>query len=134
MNHVVWAFKRGGTLPPRPARLRRPPRSSGSGRVEDTAAVQLGTVSTFTSRVRAGRIEWANDYGVSRRASATKAGTAVTWANTSKVAHTIAARDGSWTTGAIKPGESGSVTIAKAGSYQYTCKEHPWTIGQLIVQ
>ena len=61
-------------------------------------------------------------------------GTAVTFKNTSKVSHTIAARDGSWSTGVIQPGASGSATITKPGSYEYTCTQHPWTIGQLIVE
>jgi plastocyanin len=32
------------------------------------------------------------------------------------------------------PGTSGAVTIAKAGTYEYVCTEHPWSIGQLIVE
>jgi plastocyanin len=134
MNHVVWAFKRGGTLTPRPAIAPPPTTLEWEGRVEDTAAIQLGTVSTFTIASAGRKEEWANDYGVSPPRVRAKAGAAVTWTNTSRVPHTLAARDGSWSTGSIKPGESASVTIGKAGSYEYTCKEHPWTIGQLIVQ
>jgi plastocyanin len=62
------------------------------------------------------------------------AGMTVTWTNTSKLPHTIAARDGSWTTGAIQPGATGSATIAKPGTYEYICKDHPWSIGQLTIE
>jgi plastocyanin len=48
--------------------------------------------------------------------------------------HTIAARDGSWTTGVIQPGATASVTIPKTGTYEYICQDHPWSIGQLIVE
>jgi plastocyanin len=134
MNHSVWAFKRGGTVPPRPAAPPPPTTLEWEGRLEDTSAIQLGTVSAFNIATAGRKEEWANDYGVTPPRVRTTAGTVITWTNTSKVAHTLAARDGSWTTGAIKPGESGSVKIGKAGTYEYICKEHPWTIGQVVVQ
>jgi plastocyanin len=134
MNHSVWAFRRGGAVPPRPAAPPPPTTLEWEGRLEDTSAIQLGTVSAFNIATAGRKEEWANDYGVTPPRVRTTAGTAVTWTNTSKVAHTLAARDGSWATGAIKPGESGSVTIGKAGTYEYICKEHPWTIGQVVVQ
>jgi alcohol dehydrogenase (cytochrome c) len=134
MNHSVWAFKRGGAVPPRPAAPPPPTTLEWEGRLEDTSAIQLGTVSAFNIATAGRKEEWANDYGVTPPRVRTTAGMAVTWTNTSKVVHTLTARDGSWTTGAIKPGESGSVTIGKAGTYEYICKEHPWTIGQVVVQ
>ena len=42
-------------------------------------------------------------------------------------------QDGQWTTGTIPPGQSRTVTFSKAGEYTYTCWEHPWTIGQVVV-
>jgi len=56
------------------------------------------------------------------------------WTNASKKAHTITARDGSWTTGVIQPGASGSAIITKPGTYEYICTDHTWSIGQLIVE
>ena len=55
MNHVVWAFKRGGTLPPRPARLRRPPRSSGKDASKTRPLFSWGRSARSRLRVRAGR-------------------------------------------------------------------------------
>jgi plastocyanin len=63
-----------------------------------------------------------------------KAGTKITFTNISTMAHTMVARDGSWRVGPIKAGASGSVTINKAGTYEYICSDHPWTIGQLVVE
>jgi len=58
----------------------------------------------------------------------------VTFQNRSKKTHTLAARDGSWSTGPIQPGASASTTVMKAGTYEYVCTDHPWSIGQLIVE
>jgi plastocyanin len=63
-----------------------------------------------------------------------KAGTAVTVTNSTTIAHTIRARDGSWTSGRIAPGGTATVTVGKPGTYEYACNEHPWSIGQLIIQ
>jgi alcohol dehydrogenase (cytochrome c) len=134
MNHSVWAFALGGAIAPRPAQMPPPTTLEWEGRVEDASAIQLGTVSIYTIASAGRKEEWSNDYGVTPPRVRARAGTAVTWTNSSKSAHTIVARDGSWSTGTIKPGESGTATIAKAGTYEYICKEHPWTIGQLIVQ
>jgi len=79
------------------------------------------------------KIDWQNDYDVNPSRAHVKAGTAVTWTNKSTLPHTIVARDGSWATGVIQPGASGTATIARAGTYEYICKEHPWSIGQLTV-
>jgi plastocyanin len=132
-NRAVWAFKAGGTVGPRPAPVPPPTTREWGGRVADTDAIQLGNVLTFNIAAANKKIDWQNDYDVNPGRAHVKAGTAVTWTNKSTLAHTITARDGSWATGVIQPGSSGTVTIAKAGTYEYICKEHPWSIGQLTV-
>lgn len=62
------------------------------------------------------------------------AGPRVTWTNPTDLTHANAARDGSCRTGAIAPGGSGAVTLDGAGEHEYICTEHPWTIGQLVVE
>lgn len=47
--------------------------------------------------------------------------------------HTIAAEDGSWTTGTLQPLDIGAVTFSRTGTFTYICKEHPWVYGQIIV-
>jgi plastocyanin len=133
-NRAVWAFKIGGTVPPRPAPPPPEITREWAGRIADTSAIQLGTVTTFNIASANKKIDWADDNGLSPSRVRTKAGTPVTFKNTSKVSHAIAARDGSWSTGVIQPGASGSATITKPGTYEYTCTQHPWTIGQLIVE
>ena len=134
MNHVVWAFKLGGTLPARPAPAAPPTAIAWGGQVVETSAIALGTVSNFNIASANKKVTWADDYGLSPTRARTKAGTVVTFKNSSTKPHTIAARDGSWSTGVIQPGASGSATVMKPGTYEYICTAHPWSIGQLIVE
>jgi len=134
MNRTVWSFKLGGTVPPRPA----PPAPLTSivwgGPVQEISVVTLGTVSNFNIVSANRQVTWADDYGVTPTRVRAKAGAALSWKNASMRPHTIVARDGSWTTGVIQPGATGSVTIPKAGTYEYICQDHPWSIGQLILE
>jgi quinohemoprotein ethanol dehydrogenase len=133
-NRAVWAFKIGGTVPPREAPIPPAVTREWTGRVADTATIQLGTVTTFTIASANRKIDWADASGVSPTRVRTRPGTPLTFTNTSKISHAMAARDGSWKSGPIKPGESATVTVTKPGTYEYTCTDHPWTIGQLIVE
>ena len=134
MNRIVWAFKLGGTVPPRPA---PPPPftvAPWEGSVVDTDRIELTTTIVQNIRTANRRVERHDEFAFSPARVRTKAGTPVTFVNTGGTVHTIAARDGSWTTGPIKPGESKTVTIAKAGEYEYVCTDHLWSLGQMIVQ
>ena len=130
----MWAFKLGGTVPPRPAPVAPPTTIAWSGQVQDTAALSLGVVNNFNIQSAGDGSRGLTNTRSRRRGTRTKAGTLVTWKNTSTRPHTIAARDQSWTTGVIQPGTTGSAIIAKPGTYEYICTDHPWTIGQLIVE
>jgi quinohemoprotein ethanol dehydrogenase len=44
------------------------------------------------------------------------------------------ALDGTFETGRLKMAESTSLKILKPGTYRYACKEHPWSIGELIIE
>jgi plastocyanin len=63
-----------------------------------------------------------------------KEGTVVTWTNTDAVAHSATADDGSFDTGLLEKGESGSVTLNEAGEYTYHCSLHPNMTGKIIVE
>jgi quinohemoprotein ethanol dehydrogenase len=137
MNHHVWAFKLGGSVPALPAPVAPPVTIQWEGRVEEAVAdptIQLGTVQAYNVVTAGRREEWRNDDGIATPRVKVKNGATVTFKNTTKTPRTIAARDGSWTTTAIAPGASASVTMTKSGMYEYICKERPWSIGQLIVE
>jgi quinohemoprotein ethanol dehydrogenase len=133
INRAVWAFKLGGTVIPRPAPPPPPASIAWAGAVQDSAAIVLGTTRTFNIVSADRRVTWTDDHAISPVRARVQSGSVVTWTNSSKQAHRIAARDGSWTSGPIEPGASGSVTIPKPGTYEYICRDHPWAIGQLIV-
>jgi LPXTG-motif cell wall-anchored protein len=60
-------------------------------------------------------------------------GDTVSWNNADEVVHNATADDGSFATGSIKPGASGSHTFAKAGSFAYNCTIHPGMDGTVKV-
>jgi LPXTG-motif cell wall-anchored protein len=52
-------------------------------------------------------------------------GDTVTWHNTGQAPHTATADDGSFDTGTINAGGSGSHTFSSAGTFSYICTIHP---------
>jgi len=137
MNHRVWAFGLGGSVPQLPAVAPPPTAIQWEGRIEDVAAghtIQLGVVQNFNVVTAGRREEWRNEDALSSPRVRLKAGAPLVFRNTTSTARTIAARDGSWTTGTMAPSASETVTITRAGTYEYICKERPWSFGQLIVE
>lgn len=134
INRAVWAFKLGGTVPQRSTPQAPPTSIVWTGQVQDGSAITLGTATNFNIASANRQLTWTDDYGVTPSRVRTKVGTTVSFMNASKKAHTISARDGSWTTGTIQPGATGSAIVSKAGTFEYICTDHPWTIGQLIVE
>jgi plastocyanin len=61
-------------------------------------------------------------------------GDSVTWTNEDDVAHTATADDGSFDTGNIENGESGTATFDEAGTFEYFCQPHPNMRGTVVVQ
>jgi plastocyanin len=62
------------------------------------------------------------------------AGDTVIWSNDDTTGHTATAGDGTFDTGTIAPGDTASVTFAKAGTYAYTCTIHPAMTGTIVVE
>jgi plastocyanin len=63
-----------------------------------------------------------------------KKGTTVTWTNTDTIAHSATADDGSFDTGFLENGESGSVTFSDVGEYAYHSSVYPNVTGKVIVK
>lgn len=63
-----------------------------------------------------------------------KAGTRVTWTNHDSSPHTATSNTGAFDTGAIKDGQSMSVTLRKPGAYAYHCDFHPFMKGTITVR
>jgi plastocyanin len=61
-------------------------------------------------------------------------GDSVTWANSGPSQHSATANDGSFDTGVLSKGASGSHTFSKAGSFSYHCSVHSFMHGTVQVQ
>jgi LPXTG-motif cell wall-anchored protein len=60
-------------------------------------------------------------------------GDTVTWTNQGPTPHTATAEDGSFDTGNLNKGQSGSATFTSAGTIAYICTPHPFMTGKVIV-
>jgi LPXTG-motif cell wall-anchored protein len=61
------------------------------------------------------------------------AGESVTWTNSGPAAHSATADDGSFDTGNLRKGASGSHTFTSAGTYTFHCTPHPFMTGKVVV-
>jgi plastocyanin len=62
------------------------------------------------------------------------AGTTIVWTNGGQVVHTVSARDGSFDSGPIEPGERRAITFSRAGSFPFRCTPHPFMTGIVVVR
>jgi plastocyanin len=108
----------------------------------------LGMVSIFTVGEVAGGVASPATSGESATSTSTveikdfafnpgtievPAGTTVTWTNQDFAPHTATADDGSFDTGRLDQGQTGSVTFDQPGTYTYTCTFHPNMKGTVVV-
>jgi plastocyanin len=61
-------------------------------------------------------------------------GDTVTWTNQDSAPHTATAKDGSFDTGNLKKGASGSHKFTKTGSFAYICAIHPNMTAKIVVK
>jgi plastocyanin len=74
------------------------------------------------------------DFAFSPRTVEIRVGDTVRWTNRDSVAHAATARNGSFDTGLLAEGESGSVRFMAAGTYRYVCTPHPDMTGTVVVR
>ncbi len=65
--------------------------------------------------------------------SSVHVGDTITWTNQDVAPHTATAKDGSFDTGTINKGKSGSHIFTKAGTFPYICSIHPSMKGTVTV-
>jgi plastocyanin len=61
-------------------------------------------------------------------------GDTVTWTNMDAVAHTATSTTGAFDSGTLDQGESFSLTVTSAGTFDYLCTPHPSMTGRIIVE
>jgi LPXTG-motif cell wall-anchored protein len=75
-----------------------------------------------------------SDFEFSPGAVTVNAGDTVTWSNSGPAEHSATATDGSFDTGILDEGGSGSHTFTEAGTFSYVCTPHPFMKGTVTVQ
>jgi plastocyanin len=73
------------------------------------------------------------DFSFSPSSITVGVGETVTWRNEGPSAHTATATDGSFDTGLLDAGESGSARFDRAGTFSYLCEPHPFMKGTVRV-
>ena len=74
-----------------------------------------------------------SDFKFAPRRISVKVGDTVSWTNRGDQPHTATANDGSFDTGTLSKGRSGSYTFTKAGTFTYICTPHPFMKGTVTV-
>jgi plastocyanin len=74
------------------------------------------------------------DFSFRPRSVTVNVGDTVTWTNDGDQVHTATADDGSFDTGNLRSGASGSHTFNSAGTFSYICKPHPFMKGTIEVR
>jgi plastocyanin len=71
------------------------------------------------------------DFSFSPSSIAVKTGDSVTWTNNGQAPHTATADNGSFDTGILNSGDSGSVTFSTEGTFAFHCAVHPEMTGSV---
>lgn len=124
----LWAFKLDGPVPMRQARPRPP-----VGLVaEDTNVVETGALMAASENMGH---RWALDeHTFSPNRIRVTAGTWVRFLNNGRMSHTMVAEDGAWQVGPLAPGQQDGALFDQPGTHTYYCSEHPWALGQVVVE
>lgn len=61
------------------------------------------------------------------------AGDSITWVNSDTAPHNAVARDGSWRTPILQPGQRSRVEFDTVGEYAFYCTLHPGMVGTVTV-
>ena len=109
----------GGGRQPKPERI--PPTVAEPGA---DAATSRGDTVTATVQ----------DFLFSPARLEVSAGTTIVWRNNGQVTHTVSAKDGSFDSGPIEPGERRGLTFSRAGTFPFHCTPHPFMTGVVVVR
>jgi plastocyanin len=135
MGRELWAFTLDGPVPARGEAVSDPWEDFQPRRPtpRETSEIETATLIENPSWSVGGRRYDLDEHAFNPVRAQVTAGTRVRFVNNGEIAHTVAARDGSWTTGPIEPAMWTYVTFDQPGTILYHCTEHPWAIGELTV-
>ena len=138
MGGELWAFSLDGDVSPRGEPVLDPWEGYEPARPAPRATSEIETAMALRSPTQ-NLVLGVPSYEIDEhrfnpvRALVT-AGAPVRFVNNGELAHTIAARDGSWSTATLDPSMSEFVTFSELGTFLYHCTDHPWAIGEITVE
>jgi len=137
MGGELWAFALDGTIAqrgePSPEPLSDLVRWVGPS-PRETDEIETATLRENPSWSLGGRRKSIDEHAFNPPRAQVTRGARVRFINNGEIAHTIAARDGSWTTNTIAPGLSNYVELDAPGTVVFHCVDHPWAIGEITVE
>ena len=128
-GHLVWTARSPLAASP----WRTPGQTRGSA-PRETRQIETATLIESPSWAVGGRRYAIEEHGFNPIRALVTVGTRVRFVNNGEIAHTVAARDGSWTTGALEPATWEFVTFDEPGTLLYHCTDHLWAIGEITVE
>jgi alcohol dehydrogenase (cytochrome c) len=135
MGRDLWAFALDGPVPARGVPVDDPwanlPQSGPATR--ETSEIEAATLIENPSWSVGGRRYAVREHAFNPVRAQVTAGVRVRFLNNGEMEHTIAARDGSWTTDTLEPATWQFVTFDEPGTFLYHCTDHPWAIGEITV-
>ena len=137
MGRELWAFTLDGTVSERAAPPSEQPIDTS---IQFGAAVrqtnQIETSTPVESRFGSvgGKRYDIEEHAFNPIRAQVAPGARVRFLNNGEIAHTVEARDGSWTTGTLQPARAAYVTFGQPGTFIFHCTDHPWAIGEITVK
>ena len=121
--------------PAAPAVQAAPAAPESPARAHPTPTSQLTTQQPVKVRAvaRAAGGDTISDFKFTPSTITVTAGESVTWTNSGPSGHSATADDGSFDTGVLGKGSSGSHTFTRAGTYTFHCTPHPFMTGKVVV-
>ena len=135
MGPALWAFTLDGAVPARGEPSPDPPvddQPRGPA-PRETDEIDTATLLENPRGSVGGRRYAFDEHNFNPVRARVAAGTRVRFTNNGELSHTVAARDGSWSTGPLAPGTWGFVTFDTPGTFLYHCEDHPWAVGEITV-
>jgi plastocyanin len=111
------------------------PRMVAANGIATAPARRKATVARKAARVHAAGSSGVTikNFAFSPGSVSVHVGDTITWTNQDSAAHTATATNGSFDTGIIQKGKSGSHTFTSAGTISYICSVHPFMHGTVVV-
>jgi plastocyanin len=128
-----------GTAPapeaaPVPAPTPAEPAPAGAEPADDAAPERRARDERPDAKAAASTTVTIRDFEFAPASVTIDVGDTVTWSNEGPTGHTATADDGSFDTGLLSDGQSGSHTFGQAGTFSYFCEPHPYMKGTVTVQ